>query len=141
MGPMDVELIRVYTREPGGAVGDVTAQKGSNFEIVVDAEVGTAKMAGGGIFRIGVVVRNLTQSTTIFTDNTGPQNFGNPSWPPPPPATNLAKAFTFTFPATTVNVQNDGDICEVLAWLEEGGVGPTPSDVSFARSPMFIISS
>lgn len=134
MGPNDAQLVRVFTREAGGAVSDTTAASGSDFEIVVEAEAGLALHSYGGQYEIGIVVRDLTTSTSIHTD-TLKDLFGKANWP----VGKLAKQFVFTLPATKLTDAMSTHILEVIGYLKVGGVGTLPADVSFEKSPMFII--
>lgn len=138
MGPNDAELARVWTRAVGGAISDTTCETGSDFEVVVDAEVGDALHGGGGPYEANVVVRDLSDSASI-NEQTVSGNFGDANWPAPPPDSNLAKQFPFTVPAAAI-AGREGNILEVLAYLTVGGVGPQPPDVSFATSPRFIVT-
>ncbi len=139
MGPDDVDVIRTYTRNTGALTGDVAFPTGKDFEIVVDAEAGTDAHGGGGQFEVGVVLRDLTASTTLATPvnhlPTPPSgtndNFGNPSWPAAGP-----QRFVYTIPQATINGRED-HILQVLAWVRYRVSNP---DVSFAESPMFIIT-
>ena len=137
MGPNDAEVRSGFTREVGGAISDDTFPSGTQYEVVVEAEAGDAIHGGGGPYAVSMVVRDLTASNTVNTQNlTG--NFGDANWPAPPPNTNLAKEFSFTIPAPPAALE--GHILEVLASLSVGGVGPLqPPDVSFATSGSYLI--
>jgi hypothetical protein len=134
MGPNDAQLVRVFTREAGGAISDETAEKGSALDIVVEAEAGFALHSTGGRYEFGIVVRNLTTSSSIHTDIRSGL-FGDANWP----ADKLANQFVFTLPAAMVTAALAKNIFEVIAYLMIGGVGPTPPDVSFEKSSMFIV--
>src|SRR5437660_9033077 len=91
MGPNDAELVRVFTREVNGPVGDITFPYTDPFEVVIDAEVGTSLHGGGGQFEVGVILRDLTTGGVLSavtaiapTPLAGTSsNFGNSSWPSP----------------------------------------------------------
>jgi len=134
MGPNDAQLVRVFTRAAGGAVSDTTATSGSDLEIVVEAEAGFALHSTGGKYEFGIVVRNLTTSSSIHTD-TMSGLFGDAKWP----TDKLANQFVFTIPAAMVTAALAKNIFEVIAYLTVGGVGPMPPDLSFAKSDMFIV--
>jgi len=134
MGPNDAQLVRVFTREAGGAISDETAKSGSAFEIVVEAEAGYALHSTGGKYDFGIVVRNLTTSSSIHTDTLSGL-FGDANWP----ADKLANQFVFTLPAAMVTAALAKNIFEVIAYLMVGGVGAGSPDASFAKSAMFIV--
>ena len=100
MGPTDVEAVRVYPREVGTNVQDITCQTGSNFEIAVEAEVGTATMGAGGAYSLTIVIRDFSDgadgSSVIHTDNIT-DVFGGVPWP----AANFKNEFAFLVPAAT----------------------------------------
>ena len=137
MNANDAAVVNVFTRRVSGAIADEILSVGDDFEVVVEAEAGDAIHGGGGPYAVSMVVRDLTASNTVNTQNlTG--NFGDANWPAPPPNTNLAKEFSFTIPAPPAALE--GHILEVLASLSVGGVGPLqPPDVSFATSGSYLI--
>ena len=134
VGPNDAQLVRVFTREAGGAVSDTTALSGKPFEIVVEAEVGSALHNTGGKYEFGIVVRDLTTTSSIHTASEK-GNFGPPNWP----GNQLAKQFVFPLAAAKLTAAMATHILEVIAYLKVGGVGTLPADVSFAKSSMFIV--
>lgn len=138
MGPNDVELVRVFTREVDAPVADITFPYTSPFEVVVDAEVGSSLHGTGGQFEVGVIVRDLTTggvltSAVAAIPNTPPPgasaNFGSAPWSNPGNQ-------KFVYRIQRLPRFDEDHICEVLAWLRVGIQNP---DVSFARSPLFII--
>ncbi len=136
MGPSDVDIVRVYTRVPGAAVAEETFPTNYPIEIVVEAEAGTDAHGTGGQFEVGVVVRDLSAcgvvggiTNVLPTHPSGTAgNFGNAEWPAAGYQT-----FRYTIPANTIP---EDHVCEVLAWLRYRIANP---DVSFARSPLFIM--
>jgi len=50
MSPDDVELVRVYTKEIGGKISDTTLPVSSGFEVIVEAEAGSAIHSSGAQF-------------------------------------------------------------------------------------------
>jgi hypothetical protein len=135
MGPNDVEAVRVYPREAGTDVQDITCQTGSNFEVAVEAEVGTATMGGGGSYNLAIVIRDFSDAadgSSVIHADAITDLFGGADWP----AANFKNEFVFTVPAAVITGR-EGHIMEALAHLETGGVGALPPDVSFCRSPLF----
>jgi hypothetical protein len=138
MGPNDVELVRVFTRRTGSAIADITFPFNVGFQVVLDAEAGNAIFAGGAQFEVGVVVRDLTDGTVIATTPVpptppppSPAHLNAPEWPA------LANRFVYNVAAGALGAAKENHICEVLAFLR---VNVTDPDVSFARSPLFIIT-
>ena len=134
MGPNDAELVRVWTREVGGTIGDETFPHNAAFEVVVEAEAGLAIFNSGAQFQTGLVVRDLYDNTFITV---GPPNSFNGSLNSPAWATR-AKQFVYTVPAASLGNARLNHVCEVVAHLVIGVATP---DVSFAVSPMFIITA
>ncbi|NIR48737.1 hypothetical protein GWO43_09895 [candidate division KSB1 bacterium] len=143
MGPNDAELVRVYTREIGGTIADVTFPFDKDIEVVVEAEAGTALFDSGGQFDLRVFVRNLKanggKNDPILVPLKGKSGnadvvqtsgaFGS-GWDAQ--ATN----FIFIIPKSSLGPKKEGAIMEILACLQIGIKRP---DVSIARSPLFII--
>ncbi|NIR48740.1 hypothetical protein GWO43_09910 [candidate division KSB1 bacterium] len=137
MGPNDAELVRVFTREVGGTIGDVTFPDNQDIEIVVEAEVGTALFNTGGAFNFTLCVRDLCTFDLVQARNGAladileqPGTFGAAPW------ANLAQQFTFVIPASEL-ANRAGHILEILVCLQ---VGIATVDASFARSPLFHIT-
>lgn len=137
MHPNDVELVRVYTREPGGTIADETiphVPAGTEVEIVVECEAGTAVMGLLSPYTLRVYVRDLMEHHEIDWHNDPTLGGGAPpyegaladaSWPALP-----AK---HVISATTANF-NKGHVYNVLAVLTVGA-----DIISFAESQMFVI--
>lgn len=135
MGPNDAELVRVFTREVGAAIADVTFPVVDDFEVVVEVEAGSAIFGGGTQYETGIVLRDKTAGSVIPTT---PAGFGpegmdgaGANW------LNQANQFVYTVAATDL-AGRENHICEVLAFLK---VRVTDPDVSFATSPYFIITT
>jgi hypothetical protein len=136
MGPNDVELVRVWTREPSDTIQDVTISTAGNGVVIVEAEAGTTMFTGGGAYKVDIVVRNLSKMSTIGANPNPPGSnagtFGDPNWP--------AQDHQFRFDIPQVNILPlINDVCQVVAYLTVGAPGPN-QDVSFAESPLFILT-
>jgi hypothetical protein len=55
----------VYTRETGGPVADVTLDSTADFEVVVEAEAGSAIFGTGAQFRTGLLIKDIIDNTNI----------------------------------------------------------------------------
>lgn len=128
MGPNDVELVRVYTRNPGGNVSDVTFPFDQDIEIVVDAEAGEDIFDTGASFTLNVTVKDLVDNCLIPTTPGYTHILGGSAWPTP--TTN----FLFTISAADLGPVKENHVCEVIAYL------CVDHDYSFATSPWFIIT-
>jgi hypothetical protein len=126
----DVELIRVYTREPGRVVSDITAEPGEDFEVVLEAEAGERTHTTGGAYEVSIVVLDLTVCNIMYGDSlTG--FFGDTNWP------DLRTQVVFTIPAAQITPALDKHIMQVEAVLLTGMPGAPYA--SFCTSPKFII--
>ncbi len=130
--PNDIEIVRAYTRRVDGTIADVQFMSAENFEVVVECEGGSAISGSGSPYRIGVTVRNLTDSSILPHNDT---EAGVVNWPD--------GTYQTVFPSggggyTPVPGEGQyGVHCyEVIAWLR---VRPVDPDVSFARSPIFLV--
>jgi len=134
MGPNDTELVRVYTREPGDTVADLTLPITANGEVVIEAEAGSTIHGTGAQFETNVVVRDLTANSVIATTPAAGFNgqLNTAAWPA------FNQQFVFTIP--TANLAGRANhCCQVLAFVTVG-IGPN-QDVSFAESPVFILTA
>jgi hypothetical protein len=128
----DVELVRVYiTTDPTTPqrIADQTARDDQPFAVVLEAEAGQALHANGGPYTFSMVVRDLTDGTTI-TNATQNGSFGDGNW-------QFLKT-EFLFPnVPPPGTGKRGHVCEVIAVLTAGNVN---QNVDFARSDPFIIT-
>ena len=132
MGPNDVELDRIYPREAGTVVEDITLETGSNFEVAVEGEVGTALFGTGGNFTVAILIRDITANSSVIHTANVASNFGA-AW------ATVKQEFPFTVPAATI-AGRENHILEAVAVLSAGGVGPAnPPDVSFVRSRLLTV--
>jgi hypothetical protein len=131
MGPNDVDLARVFVREPGSLVGDDSIAATAGLQIVVEAEAGTTVHGSGAQFLTKIVVRDLSANNNIAA---APADFHGAMHTPDWPA--VDHQFVFSVPAAALAGRQD-HLCEVLAFLKEGIANP---DVEFATSYTFIIT-
>lgn len=132
MHPNDVDLIRIYAREANTLTEDITMVTGTAFDLLVEAEVGTALFGNGGKFEIYVIIRDFTaNSLVIYTDSLS-DIFGG-AW------ARLKEAFLFIVPASVI-AGRENHILEAHAILSADGLGRTSDrNVSFAQSRLFTV--
>jgi len=132
MQPNDVALVRVYTKEPGEIISDVTFEVDSDIEVVLEAEAGSAIFGSGASYKFSFVIRDLSECVCIYEDELS-GFFGDDNWP------ELRTQIVRTVPPRGIqDVINN--IMQVEAVLLTGGVGPKGApDASFATSPRFIV--
>jgi hypothetical protein len=133
MGPNDVDLTRVFTREPGTTVADSSIRVATGLEIVVEAEAGTALFGTGAQFFTNIVVRDITANNNIAATpggGFGPAAMSSAAWPA------VDHQFVYSVSAASLAGRQD-HICEVLAFLKVGTINP---DVEFATSTLFILT-
>jgi hypothetical protein len=135
MGTNDVELVRVWTKESGGIISDVTAQIGRSFEIVLEAEVRSEMIHASGLkYEFGFFIRDLsTPTTVVIYQKTIDGSCGDANWP------DFRTEIVHTVPATVWTPDLNNHIMQVEAYLLTGGAGAAPPDVCFATSPKFIV--
>lgn len=134
MGPNDAEMVRVWTRDPAvPTIADVTLPVATNFEVVVECEAGTALHGSGAQFSTNIVIRDITANNNIAANPAAGFSgaMATAAWQ------NYAKQFVYTLPAANL-AGRQNHVCQVLAYLQVGVVNP---DVSFASSPLLIITS
>lgn len=132
MGHTLVELAPVYTKPAGGTKGDVSFPFDEDIEIVVDAAAGSAIFDARAQFKIGVIVRDLSDNTIIPTTAEFSGALGVGAWE------TASTQFTFTISSTNLGAAKDNHICEAIAYLQ---LGIATVDASFARSHLFIITA
>ena len=134
MHPNDVELIRIYTREANTLTEDVTMVTGKAFDLLVEAEVGTALFGNGGKFSVQVIIRDFTANSTVIHTDTLSDTFGG-AW------ARLKETFLFIVPASVIEGRAN-HILEAHAILSADRVGSTNAkDVSFVRSRLFTVNA
>lgn len=78
--PNDAELLKMFIRVPPDLRAQNYVSSDAEFEVVIHAEVGIALLAMGMIYKILVIVRDLTDGTTVTTINR--QGIcGDANWP------------------------------------------------------------
>ena len=124
----DVKLIRVYTAEKGGIILEQNIPSDAEFEVVVEARAGAAIFSTAGSYEIHIIVRDLTDFTIAHKDSiTG--IFTQEPWDEP--------VLPYAFPIPAQGAVKESHIYDVLASLSVGIKNP---NVSFVKSPMFMIS-
>ena len=129
--PNDVSIARVYTRKVGGAIADTSFDSDEKFEVVVEAEAGSAIHGTGAPYQIGIAVRNLTDSSTTVHNLEEDGTFGTAGeWE------NLAYEEVFgPFSPVPGDFQQGVHCYEIIAYVRARKTDP---DVSFAKSPVFL---
>jgi hypothetical protein len=123
----DANIVRVYVSLTPAGVQENQIPSGTPAVINFQAEAGEAIFGGGGSYRMLVVVRDLTDGSTVVNFNQ-PGSFGDSNWPTPV----VSHPFTLNGqPATKKN-----HIYQAIGVLLAGNVKP---DVSFIESELFII--
>jgi hypothetical protein len=130
----DTELVRVFTREPGDTIADLTLPVTTDGEVVLEAEAGTAIHSTGAQFNANIIVRDLTANDLIAaTPAAGVSGQMNTAaWPA------LNQTFVFTLPQANLTGRAN-HICQATAFVTVG-IGPN-QDVSFAESPIFMLTA
>lgn len=133
MGPNDAEAVRVFTRESGATIADVTFPVNADFEILVDAEAGNTIWGGGTEYHTGLVLRDISANDDIPVNPVayGPEAMGaGGSWDP------QATQFLYEVKAADL-AGRENHCCQAIAFLRVRKVDP---DASFAESPMFMLT-
>lgn len=131
MGPNNAELVRVFTRQTGGVIADMTFPSNIAFEAIIDCEAGAAIHDTGARYEIKINVvdfsamRSVAKSAIVATGS-----LGDIGWP--------NQAQQFVFPILAPGALNEGHICKIFASLKVGVANPY---ASLAESPLFLITS
>lgn len=135
--PNDIDLVRVFTRAAGGTTAETALPFNANFEVVVEAEAGSAILATGAQFAITLVVRDLTSGANFVAapkiGSNSPAistnaNLSSAAWP----LQNRQFEYTVTAPGAAA----ENHFCEALASVRVGVNNP---DVEFASSSLFLM--
>ena len=123
------ELARVYVRNPGGVVSEESIKDNQPYEIVLEAEAGSALLNGGGQFKLRVF---LTDMVTDITVPAGAVNgaFHTAAWP------NMALQHVFARPAPGAG--NDDHVFKAFGVLQAGVGDPI---VDYEESDVFIVTT
>ncbi|MEV6666759.1 hypothetical protein [Streptomyces nigra] len=88
MGPNDAQIVRVFSREPKGAIADITLDPKTDGEIVVEAEAGDTLHDGQGKYTVTLALRDLSDGTAVLAQVAGAAqpglvegSFGDAHWP------------------------------------------------------------
>ena len=132
MSPNDVELVRVYTKEIGGKISDTTLPVSSGFEVIVEAEAGSAIHSSGAQFLMNILVRDLSANDIIPATPTQAVSgaMSSSAWP------ELYRALQYKVNKADLTGR-ENHVCQVIAFLNVGVNNP---DVSFAVSPFSILT-
>ena len=132
--PNHVELIRIYTREANTLTEEITMTTGKAFDLLVEAEVGTALFGNSGPFTLQVIIRDFTDNSMVIYTDALSDTFGG-AW------ARLKEAFLFIVPANVIDGRAN-HILEADAILSADRAGSSKGkDVSFVRSRLFTASS
>lgn len=125
----DCELVRVFTRAGGSLIADQTIKSNQPFEVVMQAEAGQTLFNTGGPYRLNLVVRDLTDGTTVNAA-TQAGTFGDANW--------IALGMEFAFPAIPAQGAGKQDhIYQAIVVATAGNVDPI---VGFAESDLLVIT-
>lgn len=131
MGPNDVELVRVFPRQTGALIANVTLPFNIAFEAAIDCASGAAIHASGAQYEIKIDVVDFSAMTSIVASATVASGFlGDAGW--------RAQAQQFVFPIAAPGAVNEGHIWKIFASLKVGVANPY---ASFAESDLFLITS
>ena len=125
----DTDLVRAYTSLAPAGVQENHIPQGQASVINFQAEAGQAIFAGGGAYRMLVVVRDLTDGTTITTFNHR-GSFGDMNWP--------VQDVEHPFHLNPQGVAKQDHVYQAIAVMVVG-VG-READVDFQESDLFIIT-
>ena len=111
---------------------DSTLPVSSGFEVIVEAEAGSAIHSSGAQFLTNILVRDLSANDLIPATPTQASSgaMSSSAWP------ELYRAFQYK--VNTANLTGrENHVCQVISFLNAGMTNP---DVSFAVSPLFIMT-
>lgn len=152
MNPNGVEIVRVYTRETGGAIADVTphvsSTTGGSFDVVVEVEAGSVKSVDGSPYRIIIEAFDLTTGEKPLKEVVPPNlgAFSKQSLPGTSFFNWVGGAHTEIFPINLNAAEAaalQGHILRYVASLVTPPPGGAliPQIVSFVESPLFMVVS
>ena len=124
----ECELSRVFVRNVGGLVSEESIKDDVRFDVVLEAESGQTLFNGGGAYKLLMVLRDLTTSTTLSQQSLS-GTFGDANWPTPV----LQLAFT----QNPAGGAADDHVLQVLGVLSAGRADPI---VDAEESDIFIIT-
>lgn len=131
MGPNNAELVRVFTRQTGAVIADITFPSNQSFEAIIDCEAGAAIHDTGARYEIKINVIDFSAMRSIVRSSiVAAGSLGDPGWP--------SQAQQFVFPISAPGASNEGHICKIFVSLKVGVANPY---ASLAESPLFLITS
>ena len=123
----DVQLVQVYAREKGGSILDQSFPSNTEFEVIIEAKAGQTIYGDGVQYLVQIAVRDLTNLSIVYKE-TLQGNMKSEPWVQP----ELSYPFLIAKQGST----KEDHVYDILASLSVGFKNP---NVSFAKSPMFII--
>jgi hypothetical protein len=130
VGSHNAELVRVFARETGAVVADVTFPSNAPFEAVIECKVGKAIHNLGARYEIKIDVLDFSTMASIISSEIVANGFmGDAGWP------NHAHQFAYQIAAP--GIFKESHIWKIFASLK---VGVTHPYVSFAESELLLIS-
>jgi hypothetical protein len=132
LGPNDADLVRVFTQRVGATIADVTFPVGTDFNVIAEAEAGSALHGAGAQFSTNIVMRDITANNNIpHAPAAGFSGaMASAQWP------NLDQRFQYTIASADLAGRED-HLCQVITYLTAGVTNP---DTSFAESPLFMLT-
>jgi hypothetical protein len=131
MGPNNAELVRVFTRQTGAVIADITFPSNLAIEAIIDCEAGSAIHDTGARYEIKINVIDFSAMRSIVRSAiVAAGSLGDAGWP--------KQAQQFMFPLPAPGALNEGHICKIFASLKVGIANPY---ASLAESPLFLITS
>jgi hypothetical protein len=129
----EVKLARVYPRNAGGVIAQETIPTNTAFEIVSEAEAGSALFNSGGLYNLIVTVEDLATGTVVHRANKAgwlheavAAEGASPNW--------SAQEFQFPFPIPAQPVTNHPYKARVVMT-----VGAADKIVKYRASEVFVI--
>lgn len=129
----NTDVVRVFTREHGHVVADNTLNVGTDAEVVVEVEASQPDYDLGAHYKTGLTIKDLDNGTdVVFAPAPHSGAIQTAPW------THQAETFTYAIAAADL-APHAGHVCQAHAYLQVG-VTPATLQVSFAQSPMFLVS-
>ena len=122
------ELARVYVRNQGGQVSEESIRDDAPYDVVFEAEAGKTLWDQGGAYKLLMVLKDLSSSTTVIQQAVE-GTFGDPNWP--------NTVLQYAFPQTPAGAGADDHVFQALGVLSAGKHDPI---VDSAQSDVVIIT-
>jgi hypothetical protein len=127
----DCDLVRVYVTTPPLApqnIADDSVKSNQTFNVVVEAEAGSALFAIGGPYKLQYSITDINNATAVTTANQG-GTFGDANWPTP--------KMEFVFPPVAAQGAGKQDhVYDVTGVVSANQADPI---VEFAKNEFIII--